>query len=268
MKLELSSENATHFEDVIGKWHEGYVGSIYKAGLMKGTSATTFTPDSNITKEELAVVLSNSFDFLKVTEKVNIKMEFIDSDQISSWAMDSVVLVNYIGLLEGVSSENGLSFFPKSLGDRQLAAKLIYELIYNKEVYSNKIKDLIIIEGNIDDKSNNHGNSMPSDDILASIVSKYNQELRTLQSKIELDLDTLVLQASIELKAGGAVSTIYNKYEKLARDLEASTDSAVFTIISNMEKELKENGFDTNAADELYEEYNRIKSEIEINIPL
>jgi len=279
LKLDTSVKGNIQFEDVKGKWHEGYIGAVIESGLMIGTSDTTFTPDTNITREELSLILVRAFDLLEVAEKADLDITFIDQDDISTWAKKSVMLVNNIGLLEGIESEDGISFLPKRFEDRQIVAKLVYELLYNRDIYDLKIIELDINQ-DIDAESinssttTNKGDTKPEDNNqptpkkLDDIISKYTKELGSVETIVQSDLDSLVSQAQDEYNDGGELYTLYKKYESLARELEADTDSKVSDIIADMEKELEDNGYDNSAASELYSEYETKKKEQEIKITL
>ncbi|UTW70233.1 S-layer homology domain-containing protein [Anaerobacillus sp. HL2] len=46
--LEEDTETVLPFTDVEDKWYKGYVGAIFGAGITEGTSATTFSPNTNV----------------------------------------------------------------------------------------------------------------------------------------------------------------------------------------------------------------------------
>lgn len=52
------------YTDTVGHWAEDYIDRCTSAGLIKGKTATTFEPDSNITRAEIATVLSRLLDKL------------------------------------------------------------------------------------------------------------------------------------------------------------------------------------------------------------
>lgn len=273
LKLERTSQAAIKFLDVVGKWHEGYIEAVYENGLMIGTSDTTFNPDSNITREELALVLVRAFDLVDPNQELSIEVDIQDRAEISSWAVSSVEVANYIGLMSGIDNDYSQLFSPKSYGDRQLVSKLIYELLFNRIKYELKIQELIDATKDINSNNNSNdsaGGVLPNEPniVLEDIISKYKNKLSTLEGKTESKLDSLIAQAMSEYKDGKALSELYDEYQDIGKQLEISTDNAVLLIISDMKQELIYNGYDTSTASELYNEYEEIKANQNINIKL
>lgn len=64
--LEANADQAAPFKDVAANsWYRGYVGALVKAGITEGTSATTFSPNANVTREELVVFFIRAFGWMK-----------------------------------------------------------------------------------------------------------------------------------------------------------------------------------------------------------
>lgn len=275
LKLESPSQDVTQFEDVKGMWHEEYVGLVFQQGLMIGKSDTSFSPNSNITREELAVILVRAFDMVNIAEQADIEPIFSDQESISDWAKDAVAFTNHIGLLEGVSKEEVLFCLPKDLVDRQLVAKVTYELSENKPTYEKRIEELITTVDPIEG-ANTIGTVDPTKPVeptkpgvsLDNILSKYTSQLNSLQSVVLSELDALVAQAKSEYNAGGSLWDLYEKYQAQARKLESSTDEEVSSILSQLEQDLKDNGHDTNSVSELNRKYEDMKKDYESKIKL
>ncbi|MHA7966975.1 S-layer homology domain-containing protein [Paenibacillus sp. CAU 1782] len=82
----------------------------YELGIVKGTSATTFSPQANITREEVATILKRTVDIAgKSLQKGSIK-NFSDYAQISSWAKDAVSAMSAANIVKGLSET---TFAPK-----------------------------------------------------------------------------------------------------------------------------------------------------------
>lgn len=94
------------FTDVAkNSWYETAVAWCYANGIVNGTSDTTFSPDAEITREQLAAML------IRYAEKTGVKLDkkadlsgYTDSGRISSWAKDSVALAVGNGIMNGRSS--------------------------------------------------------------------------------------------------------------------------------------------------------------------
>ena len=86
-------------------------------GLMNGTSATTFSPDAPVTREQAAVVLVRLMEYLDGTDYV-VEVgtnSYDDARAISSWAEPYVNAATERGVLEGM----GGSFHPQSFMTRE-----------------------------------------------------------------------------------------------------------------------------------------------------
>ena len=175
LNLEEDKDAAEHFDDVKGKWNQGFVGALYKTGTMVGVGQDKFGQDNNVTREELAVILLRIFDLETIADELSLDVEFVDFEETADWAKNAVAFINKIGLMNGIGNEEGfISFAPKAFGERQLVAKLIYELKYNKEVYEEiivEIRGTINTEEKKDETKTEEklGEDKPSYD---SIVSK------------------------------------------------------------------------------------------------
>lgn len=143
LDLKVDPEGASHFLDVEGKWYQGEIGAIFKEGLMIGVADEKFSPDSNITKEELAVILIRAFDLEYALEDLEVISDIADIKNLPNWSKKSVFLAEAIGLMKAADTEDGVMFLPKDLGNREEVSKLVYELLFNKGNYEDSIKDVI-----------------------------------------------------------------------------------------------------------------------------
>lgn len=69
-------------------------------GVVSGTSETTFSPDSNITREQAAVILCNLASSLDIALNP-LASTFADQSEMSSWAVESIGKANATGLMNG-----------------------------------------------------------------------------------------------------------------------------------------------------------------------
>ena len=97
--------------------------SLLKAYALKitnGKSATTFAPDQNISRQEVAVMFRNSIRAFLPAEDFSTAgaPAFSDIGQVSSWALDAVLYTGRKGFLKGT---NG-AFMPQALTAQQKAA--------------------------------------------------------------------------------------------------------------------------------------------------
>jgi len=129
--LDTNTVLAGQFTDV-PQSHECY-NEIYTAaqsGLVNGTSASTFTPDAKITRQEMAAMISRALQ--KSGKTVNDDSSglsgYTDVNQVASWAKDSVAVVMNAGLISGRSNK---TFAPLAYTTRAEAVVILHRL-YNQ----------------------------------------------------------------------------------------------------------------------------------------
>ncbi|QZY55704.1 S-layer homology domain-containing protein [Crassaminicella profunda] len=125
--LEYKGKDEIPFRDVDKeKWYYDAVSIAYKNGLINGRTDTVFDPEGNITRQEMAVIISKVLE-KKDYEKANIKSlnKFKDKDDISPWARDGVSLCVKAEIINGMGENN---FTPTQNANRAQAAVMIYKL--------------------------------------------------------------------------------------------------------------------------------------------
>lgn len=100
---------------------------------------------------------------------------------------------------------------------------------------------------------------------VAQIKQKYMPTIKDLETQANNNLDSLIGKAFSEYQAkkknGEKISFgyFYNKYMNAALQLESSTDAVFNSIVTIVEKDLEENGFDKGHAQSLRDEYEAAK---------
>lgn len=123
--INVNNHKAQNFTDVpANAWFNPYVDWAAKNGITSGTTATTFAPNDNITREQMAVMIERfanykNFKLDSNKEKINFK----DNANISSYASSSVSKVQQAGIING--RPDG-SFAPKANATRGESAQMIY----------------------------------------------------------------------------------------------------------------------------------------------
>ncbi len=83
------------------------------AGIVLGTGDGKFEPDKSITREEAAVILSRSADFMNITiPKWNNSDIFKDYDEMSDWAVNHINGMYNLGIMIGTDKNH---FSPKDI---------------------------------------------------------------------------------------------------------------------------------------------------------
>ncbi|MBH5319138.1 S-layer homology domain-containing protein [Paenibacillus sp. GSMTC-2017] len=128
--LELESDVSTEstFSDVNPtSWYAGYVVAAKNAGLLEGSTDGKFSPNDNITREEMAVIIGKLIEKNpSLSSQNSINVTFKDQNKISDWASEYVKAAAEAGLLSG--KQNG-NFDPKANLTRAEAAKIIYQIL-------------------------------------------------------------------------------------------------------------------------------------------
>ncbi|MDO5037993.1 MAG: 5'-nucleotidase C-terminal domain-containing protein, partial [Tissierellia bacterium] len=112
------------FKDVQkGSWYEKAVNWASANKIVEGYGEGIFKPNQEVTREEMAVILSRYLDYAKVLPKEDFKAkEYTDQDQISTWALASV---NHLQAFEVMTGRADGSFDPKGTGSRAELAKVM-----------------------------------------------------------------------------------------------------------------------------------------------
>ena len=113
------------FNDVQpGQYYSNSVAWAADNGIVSGTSADTFSPNANITREEMASLLYNFAELMQLDTSVGDGERlsaFPDSDRAASWAVDALAWASAHGIING--SDEGL-LTPEATATRAQAAQI------------------------------------------------------------------------------------------------------------------------------------------------
>jgi hypothetical protein len=126
-KVDASSYSGTDFVDVSpSAYYAPYVSWAVSTGIASGAGNGSFSPESEITREQLAVMLYNA---LKVYGKPIVwrKASVADASRVSSWAAEAADWAVSSGVLE-LDQKGALS--PKSPVTRAEAAEALMRFSY------------------------------------------------------------------------------------------------------------------------------------------
>ena len=107
-------------------WYTQAVKWAYHVGVVNGMTATTFEPDTPVTREQLAAILYRFADSLgrDVSEGVMLA-GFTDNAKVSDWALTPLSWAFAKGIITGVDEANGKFLYPQNNASRcQIAAIL------------------------------------------------------------------------------------------------------------------------------------------------
>lgn len=108
-------------------YYAPYVNWAAQTGIVEGVTAITFAPDTNINREQMAVIMANyakklGYDLPRTLKAVT----FADNANISSWAKDAVRAMQQAGILAG---KNGNKFDPKGTATRAEVATVLRRFV-------------------------------------------------------------------------------------------------------------------------------------------
>ena len=119
-------KNETTFEDVKDNaWYTGAINSLVEKDILKGKSATSFEPGSDIKRSELALVLVKAYGLQDVNVD-DVELPYTDV-KAGSWYEKSVKILYKEGLLKGTTAT---TFSPDSPMKRVDFARLAVETDY------------------------------------------------------------------------------------------------------------------------------------------
>jgi hypothetical protein len=122
------TETPLPFRDVLDiHWYYDYVSRSFTSGIIKGKGDDSFEPSSNITREEMAVMISRALDYIGKSTLNERDIPYTDIMSISRWAIDEVRNVYRMGIMTGRNLD---TFAPKSLATRAEAAIVIIRMLY------------------------------------------------------------------------------------------------------------------------------------------
>nr|WP_329752440.1 S-layer homology domain-containing protein [Clostridium sp. CM74B_53] len=108
-------------------YYAPYVNWAAQTGIVTGVTATTFAPDTNINREQMAVIMKNYAAKLGYDLPQTLKaVTFADNANISSWAKDAVRAMQQAGILAG---KNGNKLDPKGTATRAEVATVLRRFV-------------------------------------------------------------------------------------------------------------------------------------------
>lgn len=130
--LGLEATGTNTFKDVKAKdWFASDVQALYDAGIIKGVSATKFNPNGTLTRQQAALMLQRTLDYLNV-ETESYSLNFADADKISNDAKSAVAVMQGLEIFTG---KPGNVFDPYSNLTRAQMAKVLLKTLEIADVF-------------------------------------------------------------------------------------------------------------------------------------
>ena len=123
---DVSGYASGPFDDVqTGSWYAPYVNWAAASGIVSGTSATTFDPAAEISRQDMAVMLYNYAQQAGVQLKQTTVTPFTDEGSIAVYALPAVQALHSAGVISGMPDG---SFQPQATTTREQACVVLCAL--------------------------------------------------------------------------------------------------------------------------------------------
>lgn len=134
--LNLETAKTGVFTDVkAGAWYAAYVDTANAKGIVNGTSATTFEPDSTITRQEAAAMVARAAALVGLQNELDaqaardILAQFGDYIQIADYAQLPMAFCYQQGILD----DSALNVEPAKVITRAEIAQMLYNMLAKAE---------------------------------------------------------------------------------------------------------------------------------------
>ena len=125
----------TPFTDLTANWYKPAILWAYQNNVVAGTSPTTFDPEGPVTREQIAVILTQyMFHVLKMNRTWTPAdlSTFPDGANVSGWAKEAMQDAVALGLINGTKAPDGLVYLdPQGSAARQQVATILMNFCQN-----------------------------------------------------------------------------------------------------------------------------------------
>ena len=125
----------TPFTDLTANWYKPAILWAYQNNVVAGTSPTTFDPERPVTREQIAVILTQYMFHVLKMERTWTPADlstFPDGAQVSGWAKEAMQDAVALGLINGTKAPDGLVYLdPQGSAARQQVATILMNFCQN-----------------------------------------------------------------------------------------------------------------------------------------
>ena len=123
------------FTDLTANWYKPAILWAYQNNVVAGTSPTTFDPEGPVTREQIAVILTQYMFHVLKMERTWTPADlstFPDGAQVSGWAKEAMQDAVALGLINGTKAPDGLVYLdPQGSAARQQVATILMNFCQN-----------------------------------------------------------------------------------------------------------------------------------------
>ena len=132
---EPAVSGTTPFTDLTANWYKPAILWAYQNNVVAGKSPTTFDPEGPVTREQIAVILTEyMFNVLKMNRTWTPAdlSTFPDGAQVSGWAKEAMQDAVALGLINGTKAPDGKVYLdPQGSAARQQVATILMNFCQN-----------------------------------------------------------------------------------------------------------------------------------------
>ena len=125
----------TPFTDLTANWYKPAILWAYQNNVVAGTSPTTFDPERPVTREQIAVILTQYMFHVLKMERTWTPADlstFPDGANVSSWAKEAMQDAVALGLINGSKAPDGKVYLdPQGSATRQQVATILMNFCQN-----------------------------------------------------------------------------------------------------------------------------------------
>ena len=125
----------TPFTDLTANWYKPAILWAYQNNVVAGTSPTTFDPERPVTREQIAVILTQYMFHVLKMERTWTPADlstFPDGAQVSGWAKEAMQDAVALGLINGTKAPDGKVYLdPQGSAARQQVATILMNFCQN-----------------------------------------------------------------------------------------------------------------------------------------
>ena len=125
----------TPFTDLTANWYKPAILWAYQNNVVAGTSPTTFAPEGPVTREQIAVILTQYMFHVLKMERTWTPADlstFPDGAQVSGWAKEAMQDAVALGLINGTKASDGVVYLdPQGSAARQQVATILMNFCQN-----------------------------------------------------------------------------------------------------------------------------------------
>ena len=125
----------TPFTDLTANWYKPAILWAYQNNVVAGTSPTTFDPDQPVTREQIAVILTQYMSHVLKMNRTWTPADlstFPDGAQVSGWAKEAMQDAVALGLINGTKASDGVVYLdPQGSAARQQVATILMNFSQN-----------------------------------------------------------------------------------------------------------------------------------------